>query len=147
MPPTKKRKGLPKKAKKKSSLLFDFLNDITWDKKNILNSENKHGYSRFMITKFLSMHSPYLPIVDVYLNRFQASMGDEEFHKLCLAIFPKKKVYLKYVGGKPTKDECKTQLKYIIDYFEVSEDEAFEYYEIAGDELITNIKMMYGIME
>jgi len=138
---------LPKKAKKKSNLLFDFLNDITWDKKNILNSENKHAYSKFMVTKFLSMHTPYLPIVDVYLNKLQGSLQEEEFHKFCLAIFPKKKIYMKWVGGKPTKNECKEQLAYIVDYFEVSEDEAYEYYEIGGTDLIDNIKKMYGIVE
>lgn len=143
----KKRKGLPKKAKKKDNLLFDFLNDITWGKTGILNSENKHAYSKFMITKFLSMHTPYLPIADVYLNRYQGSLGDEEFHNFCLAVIPKKKIYMKWVGGKPSKNECKERLQYIVDYFEVSEDEAFEYYEIGGDDLIENIKKMYGVME
>jgi hypothetical protein len=143
MPP-KKRKGLPKKAKKKSSALFDFLNDITWEKKNILNNENRHGYSRFMITKFLSMHEPYIPIVDVYLNKFQGCLEDEEFHKLCISVIPKKKVYLKYINGKPSINECKESVKVIMDYFEISEREAFDYYRIAGDGMVDSIKEMYG---
>jgi hypothetical protein len=145
MPP--KRKGLPKKAKKKSSALFDFLNDITWDKKNILNSDNKHAYSKFMITKFLSMHEPYLPIVDIYINKYQGSLGDEEFHKLCIALIPKKKVFLKYINGTPSINECKDKVKRIKDYFEISEREAHEYYQIAGDELVENIQEMYGLNE
>jgi hypothetical protein len=145
MPPTK-RKGLPKKAKKKSSALFDFLNDITWDKKNILDNENRHAYSRFMITKFLSMHEPYLPIVDVYLNKYQGCLEDEEFHKLCIALIPRKKVFLKYIQGKPHVNECKESLKVIMDYFEISQREAFDFYQIAGDDMVEKIKEMYGTM-
>lgn len=146
MPP-KKRKGLPKKTKKKSNILFDFLDDITYSKKNILTKDNDHEYSKFMITRFLSMYEPYLPIVDTYLNRYQATMENEQFHKFCIAIIPKKKVYLKYINGSVCKKEATGQLKWIKEYFNISEDRAFEYYQIAGEELVTNIKEMYGVIE
>ena len=142
--PSEKRKGLPKQEKKKSTALFDFLNDITWDKKNILTSENKHAYSRYMITKFLSMHEAYLPIVDVYINKFQGCLNDADFHKLCIAIIPKKKVFLKYVSGTPSMNECKEQVKLIKEYFEISSKEAYEFYQIGGDEMANKIKEMYG---
>ena len=139
-----KRKGFPKKSKKKSSALFDFLNDITWDKKNILNRDNKHGYSQFMICRFLSMYEPYLPLVDIYINKYQGVMDDEEFHKLCIALIPKKKVFLKYVKGTPHISQCQEQVKTIAEYFKVSNQEAYEYYEIVGDELVDRILEMYG---
>ncbi len=141
------RKGLEKKPKEKSTKLFDFLNDITLGKENILNSENKHGYSRYMIARFLSMNSDYLPLVDRYINRFQGSLDNEMFHKLCLALIPQRKVFLSYVKGTPLKNEVKEDLKYICQYFEVSEDEAFDYYQIAGDELVDKIKSLYGVIE
>jgi hypothetical protein len=139
-----KKKGIPKKEKKKSSALFDFLNDITWDKQNILNNDNKHAYSRFMITKFLSMHEPYLPIVDVYLNKFQGCLDDEQFHKLCIALIPKKKVFLKYINGVSTINECKESVEVIKDYFEISERDAFDYYQIGGEQMVEKIREMYG---
>ena len=141
---TTKRKGKPKKAKKKSTQLFDFLNDITWDKKNILTDENNHAYSQFMVCRFLAMFEPYLPLVDGYLNKFQGVMDNAEFHKLCLALVPKKKVYLKYVKGTPHITQCKEQVETISEYFKVSHQEAYEYYEIAGEELVKNINEMYG---
>ena len=145
MPP--KRKGLPKKTKKKSNILFEFLEDITLTKANILNDENKHAYSKYMITRFLSMNKNFLPLVDLILNRHQAIATDEEFHKLCIALIPKQKLFLRYIKGTPLKNECKEQVKHIVNYFQVSEDEAFEYYQIAGEELVTNIKRLYGIVE
>jgi hypothetical protein len=138
-----KRKGKPKQAKKKSTALFDFLNDITWDKKNILNYDNQHAYSQFMICRFLSMYEPYLPLVDVYINKYQGVLPDAEFHKLCLALIPKKKVFLKYVKGTPHISQCKEQVETIADYFKVSNQDAYEYYEIAGEELVDNIRSMY----
>ncbi len=143
MPP--KRQGLPKKAKNKSTALFDFLNDITFDKQNILNRENKSQYSRFMITKFLSMNANYLPIVDAILNKYQGVLDDEQFHKLCIGLIPKKKIFLKYNKGKPRREECKESISYISNYFEVSDDTAFEYFELGGEKLVNDIKKLYGV--
>lgn len=143
---TPKRKGLPKKQKK-STELFDFLRDITEDKKNILNSENNHGYTKYMITRFLSMNPNYLPLVDQVLNRYQGVLDNEMFHKLCLGLIPRQRVRLNYIKGKPLKNECEEQIKYIKDYFKVSENEAYDYYLLAGDEFVTNIKKLYGVIE
>jgi hypothetical protein len=142
-----KRKGLPKTEKKKTTVLFDFLNDITYDKVNILNSENNHAYSKYMITSFLSMHEPYLPIVDIYLNKYQGCLSNADFHKMCLALIPKKKIYLNYVKGKPAIKECKDQLEYIVNYFKISYEEAYDYYLLGGDKIVVDIKRMYGIVE
>lgn len=147
--PTKsppKRKGLPKKEKPQSSILFEFLEDITVNKINILTSENSNKYSKYMITKFLSMHTDYIPLVDAYLNKFSGSLTNEEFHKLCIAIFPKKKIYFNYIRSKPDFNECKDQLKYIVEYFNISYNVAYEYYLITGDQLVTDIKRLYGII-
>lgn len=148
VPQNKRRKGLPKKKKESSSsLLFSFLDDIMVNKTNILTDENKHAYSKYMITQFLSMHEAYIPIVDLYLNKYQDSLPEAEFHKLCIALIPKKKVYLKYIGGKKAMGQCKNEVKVISEYFGVNENRAFEYYEIAGDELVENIQRLYGIIE
>jgi len=144
---TPKRIGKPKKvSNSKSTLLFDFLNDITYEKENILTTDNEYAYSKYMITRFLSMYEPYIQLVDVYLNKYQACLDNFEFHKLCLSLIPKKKLYLKYIKGTPLKQECASRLKYICDYFQVSENEAYDYYLIAREPLVDNIKKMYGII-
>jgi len=144
----KKRKGLPKKSNKnKNNLLFDFLNDITWEKKDILDSMNDYGYDKFMITRFLSMHESYLPIVDYYLNVFQGCLDNKQFHQACISLIPKKKVYLKYIRSVPDKNRCKKEIRLIADYFKISDNDAYDYYVIAGDELVGNIERMYGFIE
>jgi hypothetical protein len=145
--PVKKRQGLPKKAKTQSVKLFDFLNDIMLEKKNILNSDNNYCYSKYMITRFLSMIPEYLPIVEQYLNRYQGSLDNYAFHKLCIAVIPNRKVYINYSKTVPLKNVIKDDLKYIVDYFEISENQAYEYYELGGDDLVVNIKKLHGVVE
>ena len=141
--------SLPKKKKTHKAVqgvnLFSFLNNITYDKKNILNKDNVHLYSRFMMVKWLSMYDPYLPLAD-YLNQYQAYLDDFQFHKLCISIIPKQKVRLNYVKGVLDMKSCQDKLKYIIDYFSVSPKEAYDYYKLAGDDLVDNIRRMYGII-
>jgi hypothetical protein len=123
LPPKPTRKGVPKKKKEnKGPTLFDFLNDITYDKKNILNKENEHIYSKFMITKFLSMNKNFLPVVDIILNRYQDVLSNEEFHQLCIGLIKKQKIFLKYNSPKPLKEQSKKQIQVIGEYFKVSED-------------------------
>lgn len=142
------RKGLPKKKKNKSAggvNLFSFLSDITYDKKDILNKDNVHLYSQFMVLKWLSMYDPYLPLID-HLNRFQGVLDDYQFHKLCISLVPRNRIRMNWVKGVADMKSAKDQIKYIQDYFQVSPKEAYDYYKIAGDDLVVNIKKMYGIV-
>jgi len=141
-------KYLPKSARSSTKTsLFDFLKDITIEKKNILNYDNQSAYSKYMICRFLSMHNDYLPIVDLILNKQQAHLSNQEFHKLCLAIIPKNNIRLNYVKGSSKIKENKEDLEYIAKYFKVSMNDAMEYYEICGEDLANNIKKMHGIIE
>ena len=142
------RKGLPKKKKNKSAggvNLFSFLNDITYDKKDIVDKENVHLYSQFMILKWLSMYESYLPLID-HLNKYQGYLDNYQFHKLCIALVPKERIRMNYVKGVDDMKSCMDKLKYIQDYFQVSPKEAYDYYRLAGEELVINIKRMYGIV-
>jgi hypothetical protein len=142
------RKGLPKKKKNRSAGgvdLFSFLNDITYGKKNILNKDNVHLYSQFMILQWLSMYEPYLPLVE-HLNRYQGYLDDYQFHKFCIALVPQDRIRMNYVKGVADMKSSKDKIKYIQDYFQVSPKEAYDYYKLAGDELVDSIKQMYGIV-
>lgn len=140
-------KYLPKSARSNTTSLFDFLKDISVEKKNILNYDNQSAYSKYMICRFLSMHSEYLPIVDSILNKQQAHLSNQEFHKLCLAIIPKNNIYFNYIKGSSKIKENKESLEYIAKYFKISMNDAMDYYEIAGETLVNNIKKLYGIIE
>jgi hypothetical protein len=96
----------------------------------------------------LSLHELYIPLVDIYLNKYQGCLDDKEFHKFCIAMIPKKKVNLKNdILLKPDRKNCKEQLKYIMDYFEVNENRAYEFYDMIGEELVDDIKRAHGIIE
>ena len=127
--------------------LFDFLKDIMVEKKNILTNDNQHVYSKYMICRFLSMSEEFLPIVDGILNRQQEKLSNQEFHKLCIAMIPQKDIFLRYVKSSPKMKEVEQDLEYIIKYFNVSKNEAYDYYQLSGEELVKNIKKLYGIIE
>lgn len=148
MPVKKTRVGLPKKKKatnKSSGWLFKFLDDITYSKTNILNSENDKDYSKYMITKFISVKPSYLPICDI-LNEYQQHWDNYQFHSFCLEVIPKKKVFFKYgdIKGALLMNQCMSQVETIAEYFVIPKHEAFEYYRICGDSLVNDIKNLYG---
>jgi len=141
------RKGIPKKKKPNSNLLFEFLNDICYSKKNILTTENEKQYSKFMITRFLSVKAEYAPIAEI-LNRYQDVLDNFQFHKFCLGIIPKRKVFLKYsnIKGTPPLKQVVEKVDIIANYFKVSRIDAYNYYSEVGDTLVKNIKTLYGIV-
>jgi hypothetical protein len=150
-----KRKGLPKKKKSNDGInIFDFLNDITYHKKFILNETNEHLYSPYQIIKFLATLPRYLSFCDT-LNKYMQALDKYEFHQMAIIMCPDVKEFKMFLGTKvnikPNKDEIKDKLDWIKKYFKVSEDRAYEYYTVLGkergDELITNIRYLFGIVE
>jgi hypothetical protein len=147
MPVKPNRKGVPKKKKGpvKTNWLFDFLKDITYDKKNVLAPHNEGQYSKFMITKFLSCKTKYLDLCDI-LNEHQQRWDNYQFHKFCLEVFPKSKVFFKYgdIKGKFAISEHSEEVKIIGDYFKIAPLQALDYYRLDGDELVKDIQRLYG---
>jgi hypothetical protein len=150
MPPIKKpiRKSLPKKKKATSGMLFKFLDDITYTKTNILTNSNVSEYTKYMIIKFLSVKSSYLPICDI-LNQHGERWDSFQFHKFCIEVIPKKKVFFKYgdIKGTLLLSKHKDKVEIISNHFGVTYDEAFEYYKICGDDLVKDIQELYGIVK
>ena len=151
MPPKKtSRVGVPKKKKTSigPNMLFQFLDDISYTKTNILNASNVNQYSKYMITKFLSVKSSYLPICDI-LNQHGQIWDEYQFHKFCIEVIPKKKVYFKYgdIKGKLLLNECKDKVEVISKHFQVSLNEGFDYYKLCGDSLVDDINILYGIVK
>jgi hypothetical protein len=142
-----KRPGLPKKQKVESGpSLFDYLNDIMWDKKNILTPVNSKKYSKFMIARFLATREEYLPIAQV-LNQYQDVWSNELFHEFCIEAIPRKKVFLDYkaVNAKAPRKQVEGKVKIIAKYFEISDREAYEWFTRCGVELVENIEYIYGL--
>lgn len=143
------RKGVSKKktTTSKPNFLFKFLDDITFGKQNILSSSNEYQYDKYIITKFLSVKTSYLPICDI-LNEHGQRWTNYQFHDFCIEVIPKKKVFFKYgdIKGTLLIGKYKKQVSLISDFFKVSPQEAFDYYKICGDSLVDDINESRGIM-
>jgi len=92
------------------------------------------------------MKQEYLPIADL-LNKYQTVLDNFQFHRLCIEMIPQRKIYEKYIKGTPIYSEVEKQVRVIADYFNVAMKDAYDYYRIAGDELVSDINSLYGIIE
>jgi hypothetical protein len=148
------RKGLPKKKKvSNGTTIFDFLNDITYGKKNILSPENEHLYSPFMILRFLATMQDLIEFCD-FLNKHLKFMDKYQFHETAIYMCPiDSKFHLsgKKVKYTPRADEIKDELEWIQTQFRVSQPKAYGYYlsldKKERTELVTNIKALHGIIK
>ena len=98
-------KNLAKKQTVKRKGVFDYLKQITkFQKKGFwesLSDEDKKGWSTFLVNRFLSMRSDFLPIV----NEVQKyNLKPELIYKTYMDIIPKGNYYLKYIKGKKKKN-------------------------------------------
>lgn len=128
--------------------VFDFLNDITRDKKFILNEDNVHKYSKYLITRFLSTRTEYHMVVDI-LNKFQGTLDEFEFHRLAMCLINTRKAFTMNKGAQITYttdiNQVKEQVETIGEYFMISPREAHEYYKIGGEDLVRDIRILNGI--
>jgi len=145
----------PRKKKEKVEKeisIFEFLNDITRDKKFILNEDNDRFYKKYLICRWLSSNWSYLKVSDI-LNRYQGVLDNYEFHKFAMLLIPTKRTFKRNYNpfSKPLLKEIKEDLVYISRYFETTERESYEYYitipENERPEFIKKLKKIYGIVK
>jgi|TARA_R110001592_G_scaffold307676_2_gene581552 hypothetical protein len=137
--------------KPKYKTLFEHINHITatqnknyWDD---LNDGDRKSWSNYMVHRFLSMKPEWIGLV----NDFQSlNLKPRELYKLYIDILPKKKQWLKYIGGKKVMKHEEWVVEIITKYHEVSIKEANEYLEIyysteQGKADLKSILQKYGI--
>lgn len=114
--------------------LFDFLNDLTFNKSGLLNEDNKRDYSPYMINRFLSMDMATL----LYAQEMNMRHGlDKELHyEYLLKSMRKMKRYLKYV--KSTKDE---NVDLLSDYYQVNKTHAKQFLKLHTEEDLEQIRI------
>ncbi len=130
MPPKK----INKEPKEKGNDLFEFLAGITTDQSigyfdNLTEAEKKkYKTSRYMIHRFLSMNSNYLPVVD----ELQTHTGiPDRCHYLFLTnILPRGRQFNKYIKGDKEEKYEKWLVDLVAKHFQVSTVEAIQYIEI-----------------
>lgn len=115
--------------------LFDYINDLSCDKKYVYNNENKKEYNQHLINLFMAMDIETLFYSDC-INRCHVMNDNMHYDFYYHAIAPKKR-FFKY---RKNKNE---NLKYIQKYYNVNCNKAMEILNILNDDQIENIKNIY----
>jgi len=125
----------PKKTElSKGKELFDFISGITENQSsdffdNLTESEKKkYKTSRYMIHRFLSMNSNFLPVV----NEIQkyTNIPDRCHYLFLTNILPRGRQYNKYIKGAKEDKYESWMVSLIAKHYHVSLAEAIQYIEI-----------------
>lgn len=117
-----------------SKELFDFINGITENQStdffdSLTDSEKKkYKASRYLIHRFLSMNSNYLPVVNE-LQKY-SNIPDRCHYLFLTNILPRGKQYNKYIKGAKEEKYEKWLIALVANHYDVSINEAIDYLEI-----------------
>jgi len=115
------------------NLLFDFINDLSQNKKDLLTEENEREYSAYMINRFLSMNITTIMYVnEMNMNGHLPKRMQYDYY---LNSIKKQKRYFKYIKHKRQDD-----IDVIKEYHGYSEARAKEVLPIFTDEDIQYMK-------
>lgn len=113
--------------------IFDFLKDLSWNKKYLLDNLNTKEYSPYLINQFLS-YANDTAFIGERLNRMPRL--SKKLHFLfCFFSLSKKRRFFSYPKKRKVDD-----LKYIMKYYNITEKHAMEYLELLNEEQIKTIK-------
>lgn len=129
-----------KKTKKISKLkIFDFLNAITWNKKDLTKHPDfEKEYNPFMITRWLSMEST-TTFEALFLAKVVKISKSLHF-KFLLNLIEKDRIYIKYKGSNK-KDK---HLDSVMRYYQVNKSHAGEIVNMLNQDELENIKSSFG---
>ncbi len=126
--------------------LWNHLENITYHKKRWgkLTEDERKTANMFMISRFISMHYPYIELV----NELQTlNLPPNILYEMYVACIPKQKQYLKYIK-KSIKEIKGDEIDIISSICEVSKKEAQDYLEILDKKQLEEIKLQVkGIKE
>jgi hypothetical protein len=123
--------------------IFDWLNEISYNKRSwsSFNSEDRESFNPYMINRFISMKENYIDFVNA-IQKY--SINKKTLYNFYCNIIPKRKTFFKYI--KPKKSTLNSNLITILaKYFELSEREIKDNYQLIGKNLSQNILQNIGI--
>lgn len=130
--------------KKNISELFQWLDEIMLHKTpvDMISEESWNSWNTYMINRFLSVHRPYLELVN-YVAIFPPD-SKKQIYSIYREMLPKKKFYLRYIKTK-LKQKPSSLVEYVARYYECSLGEADEYIDILRKPGVTSILYKMGI--
>ena len=105
---------------------FDYVNSITYTKKDIMTDLNESEYSPFLTNRALSYHQDCILYANEMNRRFDIP-NKLQYHYL-LNTIRKRKRFAKWI-----KPERIDDLKIVMEYYSVSREKAEEYLSILSD--------------
>tara|TARA_A100001391_G_C5070078_1_gene278053 strand:+ start:94 stop:513 length:420 start_codon:yes stop_codon:yes gene_type:complete len=125
--------------------LFKWINEVFMGKRdwNSFTDEDRKTFSPFMINRYLSMKEDYLPLVNHFQKLTIGTMPHSAVYRFYCNLLPKRKEYLKYISGNKRKVN-KDLIGYLVDYFEISTNQALDYYDLLSKDDLKSILKEYG---
>ena len=112
---------------------FDFVNSITYTKKDIMNDINEKEYAPFLVNRSLSYHQDCILYANEMNRRFDIS-HKLQYHYL-LNTIRKRKRFAKW-----SKPQLIDDLNIVMDYYSVSREKAEEYLNILKKSELETLK-------
>jgi hypothetical protein len=127
--------------------LFDHIKQITnvqntlyWDS---LSDGDKKSWSNYMVHRFLSMKSEWLPVVNEIQKYWE--IKPKNLYQFYIDVLPRSRTFLRYTKSKKKSKVEKWAMEHLVDYFQCSTREVEQHLEILTKEQVTTIVMKYGV--
>ena len=132
-----------------SKNIFEHLSDLTHKKTNpnTYTESDWKSYTPYMINRWISMNPAAIDIVNVIQKHY--SLSKKDHYKLYSDIFPKQKLYTRYIKAPKSAKYTPELISIISSHFEISKSETKEYLDLFfSDNLrileLKNILKKYG---
>lgn len=128
----------PDKPKKVG--LFDWLNNLNYDKKPIFNDETEKDFSSFMINRGMSQNVETIMFANE-MNKHPLATKNMVYD-FYFYIVSKKKRFSKWAKKDSTNED---DIKLVMDHYQINRNRANEYLRILNKNDIDKIKSMYVV--
>ena len=116
--------------------IFEILNDISFDKKDLSNKEGfDKEYNPWMVNRYLSMDASTVFFADLINSKY--NIPKQLQYKMLLQLVQKRKRFFKFEKGDKQDD---TVVKAVSKYYNVSYNVALQYSELLNETEKTQIK-------
>lgn len=120
--------------------VFDFVNDLSNDKRYLLDDTTKSKYDAFMVNRALSQHQDTIMYANE-MNKFYF-IDKELQHDFYFYVVSPKKRYGKWAKAKNDNEEV---INLIIRHYKVNRTHAQQYLSLMTDEDIQTLKDTYAV--
>ena len=113
-----------------SKTIFEQLGDITYKKTNsdTYTESDWKSYTPYMINRWVSMNPAAIDIVNVIQKHY--SLSKRMHFKLYSDIFPKQKLYTRYIKAPKNAKYTPELISIVSSHFEISKSETKEYLDL-----------------